>query len=148
MKISRKLKMDLNKVAVITIGYLLINIFLFFFNYAIINSPYSLGPSSEFSAKSYLLTSLVSGLVTGVLSGILLVSVNNQLFRRRSFKFAMFTTLIAYVLIFLLVTIASSIAYVIGQEGLQGISFDFMKITLGNVFASTLMTRATCSITM
>ena len=140
MKISRKLKMDLNKVAVITIGYVIITVFLFFFNYALINSPYSLGPSQEFSAKSYLLTNLVAGLVTGVLSGTLLVSVNNQLFRRRSFKFAMLTTLMAYMLIFLLVTIASSIAYVLGQEGLQGISFDSIKIALGGVFTSTLIT--------
>ncbi len=131
--------MDLNKVAVITIGYVIIYVFLFFFNYALINSPYSLGPSQEFNVKSYLLTNLVAGVVTGLLGGTLLVSVNNQLFRRRSFKFAMLTTLMAYMLIFLLVTIASSIAYVLGNDGLQGISFDSIKIALGGVFASTLI---------
>jgi adenylate cyclase len=131
--------MDLNKVALITIGYVILTVFLFLFNYALIHSPYSLGPSPGYSAKSYLLTSLVSGLVTGVLSGTLLVSINNQLFRRRSFKFAMLTTLIAYVLIFILVTIASSIAYVLGQDGIQEVSYNFIKITLGDVFASTLI---------
>ncbi len=132
--------MNLNKVAVITIGYILITIFISFFNYTLINSPYSLGPSEEFSVKSYLLTNLISGLVTGLLSGTLLVSVNNQLFRRRSFKFAMLTTLMAYISIFLLVTIVSSIAYVLGQEGLKEISYDSIKITLGAVFATKLIT--------
>ncbi len=131
--------MDLHKVAVITLGYLIIHVFLFFFNSAIINSPYSLGPSEEFTVKSYFLTNLVGGLVTGVLSGALLVSVNNHLFRRRSFKFAMLTTLMAYALIFLLVTITSSIAHILGEDGLQGISFDSIKITLVSVFATTLI---------
>ncbi len=89
--------MDLNKVAVITIGYVIINLFIFFFNYALINSPYSLGPSLQFSVKSYLLTNILIGLIAGVLGGVLLVSVNSQLFRRRSFKFAILTTLISYV---------------------------------------------------
>ena len=139
MKISRQLKMDINKVALITIGYVIINIFLFFYNIALINSPYSLGPSEEFSVNSYLLTNLFTGLVTGLLWGILLVSINNHLFRKQSFKFAMLTTLMAYVLIFLLVTIVSTSAYILAEEGLQGISYDLLIFELGNVFESTLI---------
>ena len=131
--------MDINKVALITLGYLLINIFIFFFNIALLNSPYSLGPSEEFSAQTYLFTNLFTGVIVGVLVGILLVSINNQLFRKRSFKFAMLTTLIAYVLIFLLVTVGSTSIYIIVEEGLQGISYDIIIFELGNVFGSTLI---------
>jgi len=140
MKISRQLKMNFHKVAVITLGYVTISLFLFFFNYAIINSHYSLGPSLLFNVKNYLLTNILVGMIAGVLGGVLLVSVNSQLFRRRSFKFAMFTTLIAYVLIFLLVTFVGTFVNLLGEHGLHGISYDSIKIALGLVFDSTLIT--------
>jgi len=140
MKVSRQLKLNLHKVAIITLGYIIINLFLFFFNYALINSPYSLGPSPQFNVKSYFLTNILIGVITGILGGVLLVSVNSQLFRRRSFKFAMLTTLFAYVLIFLLVTIVATFVNLLGEHGLQGISYAKIKISLGFVFDSTLIT--------
>ncbi len=139
MKISPQLKMDLNKVALITIGYVILTVFLFFFNYALIHSPYSLGPSEQFGVRTYLLENLFVGLVTGVLGGILLVSVNNQLFRRRSFKFAMLTTLMAYMLIYLLVVISTTIVYMLAEYGLKGMSIDSIKINLGAVFATKMI---------
>jgi len=132
--------MDLNKVAVITIGYVIINLFIFFFNYALINSPYSLGPSLQFNVKSYLLTNILIGLIAGVLGGVLLVSVNSQLFRRRSFKFAILTTLISYVLIFFIVVFVATFVNMLGEHGLQGLSYDIIKIKLVFVFDSTLIT--------
>jgi adenylate cyclase len=140
MKLSRQLKMDLHKVAIITVSYVIINLFTFYFNYALINSPYSLGPSLLFSVKSYLLTNLLIGVIAGVLGGVLLVSVNSYLFRRRSFKFAMLTTLIAYVLIFLLVTTMATFANLLEEHGLRGISYDIIKIALRLVFDSFLIT--------
>ena len=79
-------------------------------------------------------------MIAGVLGGVLLVSVNSQLFRRRSFKFAMITTLLAYVLIFLLVTFVATFVNLLGEHGLQGISYDTIKIALGFVFDWTLIT--------
>jgi len=140
MKISRQLRLNIHKVALIALGYVIISLFLFFFNYALIYSPYSLGPSLLFNVKSYLLTNILIGIIAGVLGGVLLVSVNSQLFRRRSFKFAMLTTVIAYVLIFLLVTIVATFVNLLGDHGLQGISYDIIKTSLGLVFDSTLIT--------
>ena len=124
MKISRQLKSNFHKVALITLGYVTINLFLFFINYAVINSPYSLGPSLLFSVKSYLLTNILIGMIAGVLGGVLLVSVNSQLFRKRSFKFAMLTTLLAYVLIFLLVTSVSIFVNLLGEHWTSPINVD------------------------
>ena len=42
MKVSRQLKSNFHKVALITLGYVTINLFLFFINYALINSPSNL----------------------------------------------------------------------------------------------------------
>jgi len=140
MKISRHLQLNFHKVAVILLGYVIINLFLFCFNYALINSPYSLGPSPEFNVRNYLLTNLLIGVITGLLGGALLVLVNSQLFRRRSFKFAMLTTLFAYVLIFLLVTFVATFVNLLGENGLQGISFDAIKKALEFVFDLTLLT--------
>lgn len=140
MKLSPQQKMNLSKVAVITVSYAVINVFTFFYNYALINSPYSLGQSTQFNPNAYFLTTLFIGLIVGVLGGTLLVWVNGRLFRRRSFKFAMFTTLIAYVLIFVLASLLATLAMMIGEYGLQGISFDTMKTTLGFVINPTLIT--------
>jgi adenylate cyclase len=140
MKLSRQLKMNLNKIALITIGFILINLFIFFFNYALINSPYSLGPSSLFNVRSYFLTNILIGLIAGVLGGILLVSVNSQLFRRKSFKFAMLTTLIAYVLIFVLTTLVATFTNVLGEQGFSGVSFDAIKTTFRVILNPTLIT--------
>jgi adenylate cyclase len=116
--------MNLNKVAVITVSYISINIFTFFFNYALINSPYSLGPSSLFNFRSYFLANILVGLIAGVLGGGILVFVNSQLFRRKSFKFAMLTTLTAYVLIFVLINVVTIFTIVLAEQGFSGVSFD------------------------
>lgn len=141
MKLSRQQKMNANKVVIITIGYSLLNIFIFFFNYTVINSPYSLGPSPQFNVSAYFLTTILTGLIAGLLGGVLLVWVNSQLFRKRSFKFAMLTTLVAYILIFLLVSLLATLAMLIGEYGLLGISFDAMKTTLKFILNPTLITN-------
>ena len=51
----------------------------------------------------------------------------------------MLTTLIAYVLIFVLVSLVASLAMLIGEYGLLGISFGTMKTTLGFVLNPTLI---------
>ncbi|WP_027076330.1 adenylate/guanylate cyclase domain-containing protein [Maribacter antarcticus] len=140
MKLSRQLKMNLNKVAVITVGYILINIFIFFFNYTLINSPVSLGPSSLFNFKSYFLANILVGLIAGVLGGFILVSVNSQLFRRRSFKFAMLTTLTAYVLIFVLVNVVTTFTTALAEHGFSGVSFDALKTASRFILNPTLIT--------
>lgn len=132
--------MNLNKVAVITVGYTLINIFIFFFNYALINSPYSLGPSPLFNFKSYFLANILVGLIAGVLGGIILVSVNSQLFRRRSFKFANLTTLAAYVLIFALVNVVTTFTTVLAEHGFSGVSYDAIKTASRFILNPTLIT--------
>lgn len=140
MKISRQFKTKFHKVAIITLAYVIISLFLFFFNYALINSPYSLGPSPLFNVKSYLLTNILIGIIAGVLGGILLVSVNSHLFRRRSFKFAMLTTILAYVMIFLLVTTIATLVNLFAIHEEQEVSFELLISSLVLVFDSTLMT--------
>ena len=140
MKLSRQFKMNLGKVAIITASWILINLFLFFFNYVVINSPYSLGPTVQFDVNAYFLTSLLTGLIAGILGGVLLVWVNSQLFRKRSFKFAMLTTFIAYVFIFMLVSLVAPLIILIVEYGIQGISFSTLKTTLRFVFNPTIIT--------
>ncbi|WP_237701130.1 adenylate/guanylate cyclase domain-containing protein [Maribacter sp. HTCC2170] len=132
--------MNFLKVAIIALGYVTINLFIFFFNYALLNSVYSIGPSLHFNVKYYLLTNIFVGVIAGLLAGIALVSVNSRLFRRRSFKFAIGTTLISYVVIFILVTFVATFSNLVREYGLQGITYDTVKITLGHVFDLALLT--------
>jgi adenylate cyclase len=129
-----------HKVAIITLGYVIIDIFLFFYNYALIYSPYSLGPSPLFTVKSYFLTNILIGLITGVLGGVLLVTVNSQLFRKRSFKFAMLTTIFTYIFIFLFVTIVATFVNLLNAQGLHGMSYSLLRTSLGFVLDPILIT--------
>lgn len=131
--------MNIQKVALIALGYTIINLFIFLFHYVIINSPYSLGPSLEFNVKYHFLTNLLIGLIAGILGGILLVFVNSQYFRKRSFKYAMFTTLIAYIIIFIFVTFLAIFVNLIAINGIQGITSEKIDITLGLIFDLTLI---------
>lgn len=140
MKLSRQQKMNLNKVALITVGYTLINTFIFCFIYALVNSPYSLGVSPEFYVSTYFLMSIIIGLIAGVLGGFLLVWVNSQLFKRRSFKYALFVTLTTYVIIYIIVSLVTVLGILIGEYGLAGISTDSIKTTLGYVLNLTTVT--------
>jgi adenylate cyclase len=131
--------MNINKVVIITIGYMVLNGFIFILNYTTINSPLSLGVSPRFNFINYFLTSLLIGLTAGVLGGALLVWVNNKLFNRLSFKLAMLTTLLAYILIFLLVSLVAWMIMLIGEYGPLGISLDILKTTLEFVLNPTLV---------
>ena len=130
MKLSQQLKINTRRVSLITLGYVLINVHNFFYNYALIQSPYSLGPSTLFLPKAGLITNIIIGVVSGLLVGILLVWVNGQLFRKKSFKFAMITTFVAYLLIFVVVTLVAIISLIVADTGFKSISYDLILSTL------------------
>ena len=140
MKLSQQLKINIRKVALITLGYVLINIHNFFYNYALIHSPYSTGPSPLFLPEAGLLLSIAIGIVSGVLVGVLLVWVNSQLFRRKSFRFAILTTFTAYVLIFTLAMLINQFFLIFAEHGITGVSYDSMSTSLAPLFGLSMIT--------
>ncbi len=140
MKISRQLKLDFQKVALITTAYVGINLFFFFFNYALLNSPYSKGPTPQFIAINYFYTNVFIGVIAGLLGGVLLVTINSQVFRKRSFKFAMLSTLVSYVSIFVLVTLVATFVNTAVENGWQNTTYSQFKTTFGYVMDATLFT--------
>lgn len=143
MVLSRQMKMNMVKVGVITLCFILINMFFFYFNYALIMSPFSEGPSEFFDFRTSLLTNLLTGLVAGLLGGTLLVFVNDSVFRRKSFIFSILATIISYVLIFAVVTIIASIANLIAISGLDSVDLDSVKRALLVVVNLSLVTTFT-----
>jgi adenylate cyclase len=119
MKFSPQLKMNIGKVAVITACYILFNLFIAFYNIAMYNSPFSLGPSELFDGTSHIEINLLVGLIAGIFGGATLVLVNGQLFRRKSFRFAMLTTAGAYILIFVIITVFVTLFSVRAEFGNQ-----------------------------
>ena len=97
--------MLVQKVMAITVVYILVNVFLFFFTSNLIHSPYTLGPSKLFDARSFFITNILVGLIAGILGGSSLVIVNGRYFRKRSFGFALLMTAVSYVTVFLIVNV-------------------------------------------
>lgn len=105
MRITPQFRMNIQKVGVITIFYVLIDIFTSFFSRAILNSPFSLGPSEEFVFKNHLMINIIAGIVAGLLGGSMLVTVNSKVFRKKSFGFALRVTAASFIVIFLIVAV-------------------------------------------
>jgi adenylate cyclase len=97
--------MNLGNIVVITAVFILFNLYIAYYNIAMINSPFSSGPSDIFDSHLHLIMNALSGLVTGVLTGVIGTVVNRKLFRRKSFMFGMLITVVAYVFFFVLVTV-------------------------------------------
>ena len=73
-----------------------------------LTSPYSIGPTELFDFNNHLLINLVSWFFAGIFGSSLLIFVNSKLFRRRSFRFTMLTTVVAFTLIFIVITVIST----------------------------------------
>ena len=130
MQINPQLKMIINKVIIITIAYILISWFFLLYTEAVLTSIDSLSPSQENDFKLNLFASTIAGLVGGVVGGTMLVLINQRVFRRKSYGFALMITAACYLVIFLFVSVVVSIsAILVEYEGL---------ITLNELFYTAL----------
>jgi len=140
MKVSPQFKMNLGKVAVITVCYILINLFLALYDDALLNSPFSAGPSELFDFKFLLLISTLIGLIAGTLGGTMLVVINGSLFRRKSFRYAMLTTGGGYTLIFVIIVIIITTINVRAHLGNEAVFSEALNYGIGLVLNTTMIT--------
>ncbi|MGQ1786507.1 MULTISPECIES: adenylate/guanylate cyclase domain-containing protein [unclassified Saccharicrinis] len=105
MKIFSEIKMNLGKLAIISILYTVFSSFIVLYENAILTSPYSMGASQLYKANTQLLINILIGLFAGIFGGSLLIFVNSKYFRRKSFKHTMLTTAVGYILIFVIITL-------------------------------------------
>ncbi len=84
------------------IAWSLVGVFIVFYNNSLINTPYlSLGPSDIYQFKVQLgIWGLISPL-GGLIAGTFLVIINRKVFRKKSFRYALITTVYSYTLLFL-----------------------------------------------
>lgn len=126
MKFTRQVQINLQRVSIITLSFVLINIFIAFFNNAMLESIFSLGPSSLYDFKAYLMINILIGLIIGILGGGALVLVNSRLFRKKSFAFALLSTAGAYILIFIVAVSLNSGISAYLQIGTEGTFYELM----------------------
>ena len=105
MQITPRLRMNIVKVMVITICFILISSFIAFFNHAILNSPLVIGISELYNFKLYLLINIIIGFIAGVIGGSALVMVNSKIFRKKSFRYSIIATSVVFVLVYIIVTV-------------------------------------------
>ena len=105
MKINPVAKSNIYKVTVITVVFVLISWFLVIYNHSMLTSQWSLGLLEEYNIWGYFISNTVIGLIAGIFGGTLMVYVNSKMFRKKSFRFAMLTTLVGYGAIFLVISI-------------------------------------------
>lgn len=131
-----QLRMDLSKVGIITLGYILINVFMAIMVHAILKSSYSLGPTTDYNFLSYVGLSIIIGIIAGILGGFVVVRINKSLFRKRSFGTALFMTAVFFTIVFLIVNIISS--YITANLAMPGASSDQLFLKAVDVMFNTL----------
>jgi len=101
MYLPPQAKMNIKSVIIIMIAWTLIGVFITFYNNTLINTPFlSRGPSDIYQLKIQLgIWSLISAL-GGLIAGSFLVYINSRVFRKKSFKYAIITTVCSYTILF------------------------------------------------
>ena len=126
-----RLKSDVTKVALITISFVMINLFFSFYNNSLITSGYVSETSDLYDATGVWIINAITGVLAGILGGTALVKVNGSYFRKKSFNFAMRTTFLVYVLIYFIVLLCGTYISVFSNNGsaitlndyLEGLAF-------------------------
>jgi len=120
--------------------FILFNIFVAFFNNAILTSSFSQGITQSFDFKVHLFINVVIGLFAGIFGGSILVLVNSRVFRRKTFGFTMLTTAVTYILVFILITVISTVIGATADPGNQMDFTDTLKYSFEILFTPILLT--------
>jgi len=110
-------KGDSRAVATITLAYLLINWFVTFYNEAIWGASFSLGPAPGNNVWVNFGVNTLTGLLAGFFGGTLFVWMHRTVFRRNSFQVALTYTVLAFIGIFILVTMITSSFFLYFESG-------------------------------
>ncbi len=108
MRLSPQARIDLTKVATITVAYLVFTLFLAFYDHVMIISTTDGQPPARYNLALNVALHLLSGLVAGLLGGSLLVRNNKRIFRRYSLGRALLATLLLYVSVYIVVSVLIS----------------------------------------
>ena len=94
------------------------------------NAPAALASMRVLSADAA--TNTIIGIIAGVFGGMMMVYVNGSLFRKKSFRFAILTTLTAYSSIFIFISVAVPSFMILLKINVFGdITMTFMDILPG-----------------
>jgi adenylate cyclase len=134
MLLTPQIRMNIGRVAFITVCYIAINMLIAFYNESLLNSPFSAGPSDLFDHNRQLFSNFLIGLLAGILGGTMLVFINSKIFRKRSFRYAILATAIGYILVFVIVVVTVTIINIRIEFGselpLKSMSAQVLEIVL------------------
>ena len=106
MPFSPQTRMNIKSIIIIMICWELIGIFIVFYNHTLLNTPFiSLGPAKIYQTKVQLGIWIFISAIGGLFSGSTLVYINNKVFRKKSFRYALITTIYSYSILYLFLMI-------------------------------------------
>jgi adenylate cyclase len=138
MKISPQHRINMGRIATITTCYILFNICLALYNKALLNSLFSLGGSDIYNFKLNFGLNVLIGLIAGILGGSVLVIVNGRFFRRKSFRFAIITTIVSYIFIFIIITAIVTLLNIWAELGKDATFSNIISIGATVIFDAVL----------
>jgi len=134
MKINPQLKNNIIKVIIITMGYILINIFIAFYNQVIVTSNLSLGESALNNFLQNVIENIMIGLTAGILGGSALVYLNGYVFRKRSFGEALITTAVSFCTFFFFISLIVAFSETISRHRISDSYESYMIFLFQNLF--------------
>lgn len=130
MRLNPETKHFVSRVAAITIAWLLIFWFLFFYDAMLLHGDMSLGPSAIYSMPLFFIFYTFLGSMGGLFGGISLVFVNDWVFRRKPFRYGLIVTAMTYLFAFPVITLLAGGAFFWIRDGGNAGPWEIFRTTI------------------
>ena len=114
-----KLRIKLKKWAIIVVSWILVGIWITFYDYVTVSSDISIGFSEQYHLLTNLLFNVTAGLVGSLLGGAFLVFYIEEKFQEQSYGFTLLSVVISFLLIVGFITVLLGVIFVPINSGYQ-----------------------------
>lgn len=114
---QRRLKLNLTKLLVIVIAWLVISILTSIHDFLLLSSDMSKGYSGQFSFGTHLLFNISAALIGSLMGGSFLVFYVNEKYRDRSYGFTITAVFLSFIVIVAFITVLFGIIIALMQTG-------------------------------
>jgi adenylate cyclase len=110
--VNRRTQIKLRQLAILTIAWLLIGVMMTVYDYLVIHTNSSLGPSADYSFRLYLVMNMGSALVGSLLGGSLLIFFVNVKYQDKSYGYTLIAVSISFIIVILVIIVLLGVIFV------------------------------------
>ena len=102
---NRRTQIKLRQLAILTMAWLLVGVMMTVYDYLVIHTNSSLGPSADYSFWVYLVMNMGSALVGSLLGGSFLIFFVNVKYQDKSYGYTLIAVSISFIVVILIIIV-------------------------------------------